>query len=868
MLLLLYLILRIGDGLCSAAVDDSWALSNDSLLWGPYRPNLYFGLQPRIANSLLTGLMWSNADDAPNTLQSMYRPEPAEIETLADHGQSKDLRHTCEQDEGMAAYGWRMYDVRNGGIQAINDTINRLDLITEFSKVSNNGKYGSWGLRVKGVPRIDAPRDQRTVVVFYLGNQDPESRTECMQGSADKSNNNGIGCAGSSPGLDNYRVLIPGQPVNDSSFLRTSVKSLTVPANTIWEAKSIFLDHLKDSGSSDSIIPNAPGEGNLHFTQQSFEGGFEFDILFNTEGEALPMTSASLTTGIETMLSHFSQRFQSVYFPRAPFRDAHHVEFSQSLLSNLMGGIGYFDGTSKVATSPALDDAEPRDNPQVKAAIVKSNVDVQEKGPYQLFSAVPSRPFFPRGFLWDEGFHLQVILDWDMDLALEIFLSWLDLMDEEGWIAREQILGPEARSKVPPEFQVQYQNYANPPTLFFIVRDFFARLSGNIAYVGAPSHYLSSSEAGKAFLMNAFAKLSTYHEWFRRTQAGNTSRYHVPGGDEHAEGYRWRGWTPEHILTCGLDDYPRAQPPHPEGLHLDALCWVGFMARILKDIAAFLGNDEISSDLSEREAAIASSMEVIHWSEADHAYCDAAISDDGQVERVCHKGYLSLYPFFLDLIRNETRLGAVLDLIHDSEELWSSHGLRSLSMNDQYYGKGENYWKGPIWININYMVLQSLLVSFPRFACTHIFFAQSETLELTNLSDMGSEAKLVSNESAHDIHRASIKSGQYCVYIVDGHKFCMGAIQLRKRQGSENAAFHWLDCTRRKDSCNARSLLGRQHSERLSEIHPLVCTKWYFWSANDDDHNSNANVTDRPYVQETTYTSAKAFDWNIEVSAT
>jgi len=39
-------------------------------------------------------------------------------------------------------------------------------------------------------------------------------------------------------------------------------------------------------------------------------------------------------------------------------------------------------------------------------------------------------------------------------------------MDKNGWIAREQILGDEARSKVPREFQVQYPHYANPPTLF------------------------------------------------------------------------------------------------------------------------------------------------------------------------------------------------------------------------------------------------------------------------------------------------------------------------------------------------------------------------------------------------------------------
>lgn len=32
--------------------------------------------------------------------------------------------------------------------------------------------------------------------------------------------------------------------------------------------------------------------------------------------------------------------------------------------------------------------------------------------------------------------------------SLEILKDWVDLIDDDGWVAREQILGEEARSKV------------------------------------------------------------------------------------------------------------------------------------------------------------------------------------------------------------------------------------------------------------------------------------------------------------------------------------------------------------------------------------------------------------------------------------
>lgn len=56
-----------------------------------------------------------------------------------------------------------------------------------------------------------------------------------------------------------------------------------------------------------------------------------------------------------------------------------------------------------------------------------------------LLSFTPSRPFFPRGFLWDEGFHLLPVIEWDLDLAVSVVRSWLNLMDEDGWIGRKYI---------------------------------------------------------------------------------------------------------------------------------------------------------------------------------------------------------------------------------------------------------------------------------------------------------------------------------------------------------------------------------------------------------------------------------------------
>lgn len=639
----------------------------------------------------------------------------------------------------MAGYGWTSYDIRTGGAHVVNDTGNQVDLVTQFSKPAE----GNWGLRVTSLPREDAASHKQTSLFFYVGMEGAGATLDCVNNFS-----GGFTCTGRTSELGNFNVLVLDRQSDNSTFKKTSVKSLTVAPDDIWQAKSILSEELTRPSSHEALLEQQAGQGNLHFVQKTFEGTFEFDVLFSSDIMSQTMTSDVLTEGISEAHLGFQERFRLVYTPSGPFRTEEYARFSQHLLSNLIGGIGYFHGKSRVDTSSPLEYSEAGLNFWEKATSARAHAVIEEYGPYHLFSTVPSRPFFPRGFLWDEGFHLQVVLDWDMDLALEIVSSWFELMNEDGWIAREQILGPEARSKVPSEFQVQYPHYANPPTMFSVLGAFLERLKQPSLYSGAPSQHLSDFAVGKGFLNEIYPKLKTHYEWFCRTQAGNLTNYQRPGSAIN-QAYRWRGRTPQHTLTSGLDDYPRAQPPRPEELHLDALSWVGSMVVTLKRISVFLDEKEDERIFSKREREIIRSIDEIHWSEPDQAYCDTTVVNRTTPMKVCHKGYVSVLPFCLGLVDpNNPHLGAVLDLIHDPEELWSPFGIRSLSTKDKYYGTGEDYWRGPIWININYMILESLLVSLgPEVMRLHPLtqgkeLAQQGGLHQSKASEMYRELRL------------------------------------------------------------------------------------------------------------------------------
>ncbi|KAI0340653.1 glycoside hydrolase [Trametopsis cervina] len=720
----------------------SLAGTNDTgnLLWGAYRPNLYFGLRPQLPHSLMTGLLWFGTQD----YQSFAKP-----------------RHACDQGDGLSSYTWTEYDAREGGTQVIKDAPNNVQLTTQFLKVPGGAHGGSWAARITGEP-IDPEQPSRISTVFYMGIEGLGGLD--METDEDENGLDGpVVFSGSSTDLEDFTIRIVDGPDNTpittgphaDEFVQRAGKThyagYRVPEGNIWRAKDYIIgsivSHAREAVASyqdpaatppdPSFVLQLPDEvltgSTLHAVQKSFDGPFQFDVFFESASAKQKLTSPILDKGIEELKQSFGQRFDKVF----PVPSDYQIEdlealkqFSKAITSNLIGGVGYFYGTSIMDRSFSYE--WDKDDDQSDEDDGPTGPQLTE--PRALLTATPSRSFFPRGFYWDEGFHLLHIGEWDNDLSLTILKDWISLIDEDGWVAREQILGEEARSKVPQEFQTQVPFWANPPTLTMAVTAFIDRLKasqqgltdadlgldfgagGQVPLTESSTHdirsqYLEDPELALTYLKSIYKPLKRHYDWFRRTQRGQIKQYGRKARSR-SEAYRWRGRSQDHVLTSGMDDYPRG-PPHSGELHLDLISWMAFFSRTMKDIAEFVGESDDAAAFTEIYKATVDNIEDLHWNEVEKMYCDANINEDEESYHVCDRGYLSLFPFLLGLLPADSpHLGAILDLLHDPKHLWSPYGIRSLSASHPEFGQGENYWKGPIWMQMNYLALKSLYTRY------------------------------------------------------------------------------------------------------------------------------------------------------------
>lgn len=698
-------------------------MSDKALLWGPYRPNVYVGMRPRVPKGLMLGLSWFGAND---------------------YSQIRQVRHQCVIEDEMGKFGWTEYDPRLGGKGVIEDK--NLGLTMNIRLVKGGGGE-NWALNIHGEP--ENPKAINTLML-YTG---VEGENDVMMLKTKKKspelvaghNLELVGNCESIGGVFLTSITETGEGINKHLKLpklkdakrdpsETHHMSLVVPHENMWKAKDIFqvlleenirsleniteLQKIHPAEISQLVNPGMEG-GNMHLIEKTFVGAFDLTIIFNMLETEDPIRLEDFDRRSEAVSTAIKKKFAMKMQLASPFNKGEYLGFGEEFLSQLMGGIGYFYGDQLVDRKANLD--EP-------GVALKG----EPEGPYSLFSCVPSRTFFPRGFYWDEGFQLIPVLNYDPDLALEILKSWFSLIDNDGWIAREQILGPEARSRVPEEFVVQNPNIANPPTMMMLFSEILDlannQESAGIAageqqmalekgaeggessensQVSLGDVHLKDPELLGSYAREIYPKLQKHYEWFRRTQRAEVDE--IGEKCKHkAELYRWKGRSEDHCLPSGLDDYPRCPMESPE-LDVDLMSWMAVMARSISSIAKLLGRTQDYNRYTRQLKDITENIEDCFWSPHNESYSDIALDDDEEEAFECHPGYVTLMPFVHRLIpASSPHLMRVIEDLRDPEKLWSPYGIRSLSKDDANFHTGEDYWRGHIWININYLVLDAL----------------------------------------------------------------------------------------------------------------------------------------------------------------
>ncbi|KAL9655054.1 hypothetical protein ABK040_008837 [Willaertia magna] len=688
-------------------------LYNHTMKWGTYRPQVIFGMKTRSPKPILNGLMWYKADTE-NGIERM--------------------RHDSTMDIENVRYGWERHDGQNFGLQNVQDYENQISLetillknIKEITTIEDeegeyknyvNQKGGDWTVKISGKPlKSNRPNDQIISVLFYVAFENDEIsnfKISGVQGSRKQGLSSPIIIRGENEDVGPFYIHLSTKDKAVESY--DGIYFYGVKRKEVWnintEVKRMLNDKMQEllKNKEDRTVlteyPTLPNtiedDSNVIVFQKFVRVPFEMDIVFLSHEQNpdiysnfhIKEKSALLLDNLDKSIKErkelFEKRFEQVFhLEKLNFPEV--KEMAMFALSNLIGGIGHFHGNSYHKYG---------DNPQVHVI-----------PPYSLFTACPSRSFFPRGFLWDEGFHSLLIQRWNKEIAKDIITNWFNVMDKKtGWIPREQILGDEARSRVPQEFQVQHDTHANPPMLFFAVFELIQsylqsnqfieiNIEASQSYSSEPPS--TESESMISFLKQVYPLMKINYEWYLKTQQGRA-----------LHSYRWRGRTPGHTLSSGLDDFPRGTDiPSDDERHLDLFSWIYMMTDTMNKIHKIIYNTE-SKELVERMQNMKDNIKSLHWNSnikwfSDYAGEPRKYLNETRPAYSPHVGYISLFPFFFGLVQTSTELDRVLNFVI-KEKLLTLHGLNSLSMSDPLYGTKENYWRGPIWININYLTLRSL----------------------------------------------------------------------------------------------------------------------------------------------------------------
>lgn len=400
---------------------------------------------------------------------------------LMHTGSIDSIRHMCDNSHNNLVYGYIEHDTVNYGHQMINDGKNNGFTLQTIFLRPNNDESTDWTTRIIYETNNSA---SSVSLVWYVyidpGDEQPSNKEDFSVNIFQDVNNildkSLATIVGHTQSLNDFKMsIIPlesNNNENSSQFtisVNTSITNMYCPNAAMLKqclTKSMIIKQqtvkkygtqilLVDENNNDkryqmSKIINNFVAIQVTITHNSIQSSkimsklknlsYSFDVAYTQKHRKINTaifknTYPSLIGNtFNLMHAKYSKQFQQKFENTFPIIFKQHntekdllLTFAKVTFSNMAGSIGYFYGSSLVR-----DD----DNYNNNRDGVSDAVKYWQAG---LLTAVPSRSQFPRGFLWDDGFHGLLLGSWSIELQLNILGHWMDLLNYQGWIPREQV---------------------------------------------------------------------------------------------------------------------------------------------------------------------------------------------------------------------------------------------------------------------------------------------------------------------------------------------------------------------------------------------------------------------------------------------
>lgn len=270
----------------------------------------------------------------------------------------------------------------------------------------------------------------------------------------------------------------------------------------------------------------------------------------------------------------------------------------------------------------------------------------------------PDRWPHRRMWLWDSVFHAVGLRHFDPETARESLRAVLSQQLPDGLIPH--MMSPHGHSEV-----------TQPPVLAF-----------GIAAV-------DETAPDRVFLAEAFPKLERYLDWIFRNR--------------DSDGAGLVEWAIEGDPHCrsgesGMDNSPRFD----SAAELDAPDFNSYLSLECETMAAFARKLELPERAAfwqERHERLNGLMNRLLWSEGEGIYMDRDVRGGGLTGVAASAGFLPL----ICGAPSEEQAAKLLANLRDPERFGTPFRIPSISRrNAEAYAK--DMWRGPVWININYLI--------------------------------------------------------------------------------------------------------------------------------------------------------------------